>query len=117
MSKLNQSWRRTAGSTGFSCLMLAVLTCQARAQLAITEVMSDAATNHGPMVVQNQSDFWELTNYGPSPINLAGYFFSDSLETPLVPLVAQGDPRLIIAANQSLLLVRNKETTIAAQFW
>ena len=77
MSKLNQSWRRVAASIGSSSLLLVVLTCHARAQLAITEVMSDAATNHGPMVVQNQSDFWELTNYGPSPINLAGYFFSD----------------------------------------
>ena len=119
MIRLNQTGGRGARGVGARVLALGalvVLAFSARAQLAITEVMSDAATNHGPVVVPSHSDFWELTNYGPTPINLAGYFFADSLETPLVPLVAAGDPPLLLAPNQSVVLVRSKETTNVAQF-
>src|SRR6185369_3187748 len=47
---------------------------------------------------------------------LAGYTFADSLETPRVPLVGPGDPPLVIGASQSIIFVRSKEITNAAQF-
>lgn len=55
--------------------VLAVIT--ARAQLAITEVMSSAATNLGPTLVSQKSDFWELTNFGTNTMALDGYKFTD----------------------------------------
>ena len=96
--------------------MLGLAGTAAQAQLAITEVMSHAATNQGAAFVPNQSDFWELTNFGTDPIDLAGYTFADSLETPLVPLVQPGDPALSLGAGKSVVFVRSRETTNVAQF-
>jgi len=89
---------------------------QAHAQLAITEVMSQASTNRGAMWVDHQSDFWELTNFGANAIDLAGYLFSDSIESPMVPLVPAGEPPLVIGASQSVIFVRFENTTNEAQF-
>jgi len=49
-----------------------------RAQLAITEVMSSASTNLGPIRVASRTDFWELTNFGTNTVELTDYRFSDS---------------------------------------
>ena len=50
---------------------------RSKAQLAITEVMSSAATNLGPVVVTQDSDWWELTNFSTNAINLSGYRWND----------------------------------------
>src|SRR5262245_6007627 len=42
-------------------------------QLAITEAMSSASTNLGSMLVAQDSDWWELSNFGTNSINLTGY--------------------------------------------
>jgi hypothetical protein len=46
--------------------------CQAAAQLAITEVMSNASIS--PM---GGDDYWELTNFGQEAVDLTDYWFND----------------------------------------
>ena len=50
----------------------------ANSQLAITEIMSSASTNLGATVVLQNSDYWELSNYGTSPVDLSGYKWNDN---------------------------------------
>ena len=85
-------------------LLLAVL--PASAQLAITEMMSASARTFGQTTVTNNSDFWELTNFGTNAVNLAGYRFSDAIHG-LRPLVPNGAPPLLIQTNESVIFVRN----------
>jgi hypothetical protein len=91
-----------------------VIAPNTRAQLAITEVMSDAATNCSGVVV-NHPDFWELTNLGVYPVSLAGYRFwdKDSVEFDLAnPL-----PDISIAPGESIIFVRqNSSVPDAAAF-
>src|SRR5262245_59354903 len=89
----------------------------ASSQLAITEAMSNASTNHGASYVANHSDFWELTNFGNTAIDLADYTFADSQETPRQPLVPNPikEP-LVLAPRESVVFVRTKETTSVEQF-
>ena len=49
-----------------------------RGQLAITEAMSSAATNLGTALVSQDSDFWELTNFGTNTLSLNGYKWNDN---------------------------------------
>lgn len=65
---------------GWLVVVVATLLVQtASAQLAITEVMSSAATNLGPTVLPQSSDFWELTNFGTNAVNLNdGYRWNDN---------------------------------------
>src|SRR5258706_7946505 len=49
----------------------------ARAQLAITEAMSSASTNLGATLVSQNSDWWELTNFGTNALDLTGYSWND----------------------------------------
>ena len=49
------------------------LAATASAELAITEIMSDSDHNGG-----TDGDWWELTNTGPSSVNLTGYSWSDN---------------------------------------
>src|SRR5262245_48736148 len=86
------------------------------AQLAITELMSDAATNQGPVRLETGSEVWELTNFGNTAIDLRDYTFADSLETPRVLLVRPGEEPLVIGPMESVIFVRSKETTNVAQF-
>jgi hypothetical protein len=52
-----------------------------QAQLAITEAMSSEATTYTVSGVTNvvpaNSDYWELSNFGPNPIDLSGYKMAD----------------------------------------
>jgi hypothetical protein len=97
------------------CLLAPV---NGRCQLAITEAMSNASTNLGPSLVAQNSDYWELTNFGPAPIDLTGYKFDDSDNN-----LAAGDATpfagLIIGAGESILFVQNNPNTNAAavQAW
>ena len=87
--------------------MLAVLT--ARAQLAITEVMSSAATNRGSIWVSPKSDFWELTNFGTNTVPLDGYKFTDRDRRNWVSDVFTNR---FIAPGESIIFVQTNETTI-----
>lgn len=55
---------------------LAALTLPAVGQLAITENMSSASTNNS-LGVTRGPDFWELSNFGASAIDLTGYKWND----------------------------------------
>jgi len=61
------AWKWLLGSLLFTVTGLA--------QLAITEVFPAASTNGAPAL---HGDWWELTNFGGSPIDLTGYRFNDS---------------------------------------
>lgn len=82
-----------------------------QAQLAITEVMSSAATNLGAVVVTQNSDFWELSNLGTKALTLTGYRFNDSDN------LAAADPTpfegLQIEGGESILFVQGSVNTNA----
>lgn len=99
----------TRYSIGAFLLLSAV---QSRAQLAITEVHSNAGTNGTPAI---HADWWELTNYGAQPVDLTGYRFNDAtggLATGSVTL-----PQLVLAAGESLILVEAIEPSAFRQWW
>jgi hypothetical protein len=85
-------------------LMLAIAagTGVGKGQLAITEIMSSASTNLGAAVVVQNSDFWELTNFGNDPVDLTGYRWNDNAGG-----VIGGDPApfngLIIQPGESIV--------------
>ena len=90
-----------------SALALAV---PVRAQLAITEMMSSALKTNGMIISTNNSDFWELTNFGSNTVNLVGYYFSDDKNT------LRSLPAVTMHANESVVFVRNNITLNATQF-
>jgi len=58
-------------------MLVGILVVNSRGQLAITETMPSAAnTFNGSSAVQ-QSDYWELANFGTNDIDMTGYAFSD----------------------------------------
>jgi hypothetical protein len=78
----------------------------AHAQLVITEVMSQASTNLGTALVAQNSDYWELSNFGTNALDLTGYKWNDDAgglagadSTPF-----QG---LIVAPGQSVVFVES----------
>lgn len=81
-----------------------------RGQLAITEVMSSASTNLGPQAVVQNSDFWELTNFGREIIDLTGYRWDDADNN-----LAAADPTpfngLSIQPGESILFIQNTVNT------
>lgn len=91
----------------------------AQAQLAITEAMSSGATNLGPTQVTQNSDFWELTNFGASELNLTGYRFDDS-SSNLAAADSSPFEGLTIRPGESIVFVENDVNTDAAsvrQWW
>jgi len=84
---------------------------EARAQLAITEVMSWASTNCAGCPETGERgcrpDFWELTNFGTNTIDLTGYLFADQhLQFPGAGWPWQIPPGVIIRPNESVIFVR-----------
>ncbi|MBL9167615.1 MAG: lamin tail domain-containing protein [Verrucomicrobiales bacterium] len=78
---------------------------QASAQLAITEVMSDASE----AVLPKRPDFWELTNFGSTRIDLSAYRWSDSAGFEAAePHFFQGKS---IGPGESIILVRSNVVT------
>ncbi len=77
----------------------------AQAQLAITEVMTSAATNYGGSRVDAGPDFFELTNFGTNTLDLTGYSWSDKGNSPM------GAPFLgvSIGSNESIIFFRKKD--------
>src|SRR5580765_7575284 len=96
-------------------MALAAAISPVRAQLAITEVMSSASTNLGPGLVTQNSDFWELTNFGTNSLSLTGYKFADSDNN-----LAAADPTpfdgLTIGPGESILFVQNSVNTNETSF-
>jgi len=77
----------------------------ARAQLAITEVMSSAANTKAGQPVTQNSDFWELTNFGDQPLDLTGYKFND--DGPLISARTEPFQGLVISPGESVVFVRS----------
>ena len=93
-------------------LAAAWIATHAMGQLAITEVHSNASTNGTPSI---HADWWELTNYGPAPVNLAGYRFNDStggLASGAVTL----DP-VVVAPGESVVFVESIPADAFRQWW
>lgn len=63
---------------GLAGLVLGLGLGTAQAQLAITEAMSSASTNLGQTLVGQNSDWWELTNFGTNTVDLTGYRWNDN---------------------------------------
>jgi hypothetical protein len=63
-----------SNASGVATSMAALVVRIAR-DLRITEVQSVPSTNTGVA----KSDWWELTNFEPQPVNLAGWRFNDSI--------------------------------------
>ncbi|MCI0539687.1 MAG: immunoglobulin domain-containing protein [Verrucomicrobiales bacterium] len=103
----------------FALILLSLVTLvglgRVQAQLAITEVMSSASTNLGPNLVTQNSDFWELTNFGTNTLSLTGYKFDDSDNN-----LAAADPTpfegLSVGPGESILFVQNNVNTNEAGF-
>jgi hypothetical protein len=84
----------------FVCLLV-VGDMPSRAQLAITEVMSDSSRAYQPGF--RGPDYWELTNFGTNSIDLTGYSFSDrfSRMAPTNLFAA-----IVISNNESIIFCR-----------
>lgn len=87
-----------------------------RGQLAITEVMSSAANTFGASTVTPGSDFFELSNFGPNPINLTGYKWTD--DTTWNPVLADPTPFMgvTIQPGESLIVMYTNATPNEAAF-
>jgi hypothetical protein len=71
-----------------------------QAQLAITEVHSNASTNGTPAI---HADWWELTNFGTQPIDLTGYRFNDATGGLAAGSVTL--PALVLTPGESMIFV------------
>ena len=87
----------------------------ALAQLAITEVMSQASTNRVKVFVEPKSDFWELTNFGTNTLSLDGYTFSDRDSDPSVR-VPEPFRNTLIGPGESIILLRTDTITNRQDF-
>jgi len=100
-------WMGWAAALGLACVEGI-----AWAQVAITEVHSNASTNGTPAI---HADWWELTNYGPGPADLAGYRFNDStggLATGAVTIES-----LVLAPGESAVFVEAISADAFRQWW
>lgn len=94
---------RTAWIWFLGCILSSVT---GAAQLAITEVFPAASTNGAPAL---HGDWWELTNFGSSPIDLTGYRFNDAnggLTNGVVTLDG-----ITIEAGESIVFLEQNVTT------
>jgi hypothetical protein len=87
----------------------------ARAQLAITETMSSAATNLGPTEVTQGPDFWELTNFGTNTVDLTGYIFNDSDATRGGDADSTTLAGVFIGPGESIILVQSGTTVVTTR--
>ena len=86
-------------------LLAGCWTWTSSAQLAITEVMSDASE----AVLPKRPDFWELTNFGKTRVDLSSYRWSDSAGFEAAdPLFFRGRS---IGPGESIVLVRSNVVT------
>jgi len=76
-------------------------TTPAAAQLRITEVMGQAAAGTASTL---NGDWWELTNFGSSPVNLLGYQWADS-EDAVPGTDSNFFPSFTLNPGQSLIIL------------
>lgn len=104
---------KTSATLPCLAVLLAASSIIAQGQLAITEVMSSASTNLGPATVTQNSDYWELTNFGREPMDLTGYRWDDADNN-----LAAADPTpfhgLVIQPGESVLFIQSTVNTNAA---
>ena len=84
----------------------------AQAQLAITETLSNASTNLGAGLVVQGPDFWELSNFGNSAIDLTGYRFNDSDATLGGDANSAVFSGVIIAPGESIVFAQAGTTVV-----
>ena len=113
--------RRCSRATGWltACVLLFLHAASgANGQLAVTEVMSSAATNCGGVNVARGPDFWELTNFGDEAVDLTGYSFWDGDAVVFSPEIQLPGPPIPIQPQESIIFVRsgNSRITNAASF-
>lgn len=99
-------------SAGLLSMGLGLLS--APAQLAITETMSDAAITNsvtGAAVVKGP-DYWELSNFGNTPIDLTGYRFNDADATLGGDANTSVFDGVSIAPGESIVFVQSGTTVV-----
>lgn len=87
-----------------------LLSQPATAQLRITEVMAQASATSSTM----NGDWWELTNFGQTPVNLLGYQWADA-EDALPSTESNFFPSFVLNPGQSLILL--EEDTYSKEDW
>jgi hypothetical protein len=96
----------------FGIIALALAALNAPAQLAITETLSSAATNLGPAIIEQGPDFWELSNFGSSAVDLTGYRFNDADATLGGDANTTSLQGVTIAPGESIILVQTGTTVV-----
>jgi hypothetical protein len=81
----------------------------AHAQLKITEVESAQADGE-------HQDWWELTNFGPSPVDLIGYKFDDS-SSAVASSITLSTASLPIAPGESIIFVETLTPELFRTWW
>lgn len=99
---------------GVGVLTMALSLSSSRAQLAITETMSDAASTNsvaGTAVVKGP-DFWELSNFGNTTIDLSGYRFNDADATLGGDAISYVFDGVSISPGESIVFVQSGTTVV-----
>lgn len=89
-----------------------LVSAPAQAQLAITEIHSNASAGGTPAL---HADWWELTNFGSSPADLSGYRFNDSTGGRTTGAVTIES--LVIAPGESVVFVDTISSDAFRQWW
>ena len=95
-----------------AAVALMLMGMEMRAQLAITEVHSSQSTNGTPTL---HADWFELTHYGTTPIDLRGWRFNDSnggLTNGAVTLGA-----LTLSPGESIVFVQDIDAAAFRSWW
>lgn len=95
-----------------AAVALMLMGMEMRAQLAITEVHSSQSTNGTPTL---HADWFELTHYGTTPIDLRGWRFNDSnggLTNGAVTLGA-----LTLSPGESVVFVQDIDAAAFRSWW
>jgi hypothetical protein len=83
---------------------------EAQVPLAVTEIMGYASDRCGTNYHAPNADWFELTNFGPTPIDITGYYFCDREH-----LRPWRFPRCIIGPGESVIFVRPNGLTADAE--
>ncbi len=89
-----------------------ILSVEIHAQLAITEVHSSQSTNGTPTL---HADWFELTHYGPTPIDLRGWRLNDSNGGLTNGTVTLGS--LTLAPGESVVFVQDLDAAAFRSWW
>jgi hypothetical protein len=90
-------------------LVILIMTAPTHAQLKITEVEPAQADG------QHQ-DWWELTNLGPTPVDLMGFKFDDS-SAATATSVTLSTTSLVIAPGESIVFVDTLTPDLFRAWW